>query len=51
MNHNKKKPLIAAALETTFQQEEPMKSVEGKGANGSDQLSFSTRGWLEDIDA
>jgi hypothetical protein len=28
-NHNEKKPLTAAALKTTFQWEEPLKSVEG----------------------
>jgi hypothetical protein len=30
---DEKKPLIAAALKTTFQREEPLKSVEGKGSD------------------
>jgi hypothetical protein len=51
LNHDEKKPLIAAALKTTFQREEPMKSVEGTGANWVGQLSFSARGWLADVDA
>lgn len=31
--HHEKKPLIAAALKTTFHREEPMKSVEGNSAD------------------
>jgi hypothetical protein len=39
-NHNEKKPLIAAAWRTTFQGEEPMKSVEGNRSDAQKSAVF-----------